>query len=311
MRYLVTGVDGQLGGRVAENMLAEVDGRDLVFTGVDLSHVPEDRREAWKARGVTVTAMSYDDRAAMTGIFRSVDRAWIISGVLIGLPRQIQHRNVIDAAVDAGIAHLTYTSFLGANRQGYGQYVLPDHTFTEAYLRNSGLSHNIMRNNLYLENYFTTSVMLALASGNRWLSTAGEGQASFVAKDDSARVATALLLGRGEANAGYDICGELIGERRICEMIAAYSGIPLTYCPVGHEDFYRYLDALHIPRSTEGDHSQSPVLWCSNDMVTNEAGIGLGQMAIVSDAIERLTGRKPTSPSALLEKYASVWRDKR
>lgn len=31
MRYIVTGCDGQLGGRVAENMIKEVAGTDLIL----------------------------------------------------------------------------------------------------------------------------------------------------------------------------------------------------------------------------------------------------------------------------------------
>ena len=32
MRYIVTGCDGKLGGRVAENMLKEVQPSELIFT---------------------------------------------------------------------------------------------------------------------------------------------------------------------------------------------------------------------------------------------------------------------------------------
>ncbi len=32
MKYIVTGCDGQLGGRVAANMIKEVPGQDLIFT---------------------------------------------------------------------------------------------------------------------------------------------------------------------------------------------------------------------------------------------------------------------------------------
>lgn len=308
MRYVIMGADGQLGGRVAENMLEAVDGKNLVFTAPDPSRIPTEKLERWKARGVTVAAANYDDRKAMTEVFHTANRVWMISGVYIGLPRQLQHRNVIDAAVDAGIEHFTYTSFLGANRQGYAQYVLPDHTFTEAYLRNSGLAFNIMRNNLYLENYFVNAVRLALACNNRWVTTAGEGIGTFVAKDDSGRVGAALLLGKGEPNADYDVCGRPISQRKICEMIVAASGIPFSYEPVGDEAFYAYLDGLGIPRSSEDNGSKSPVPWCSNDMVSNEAAIGLGQMNVPSDMIEHLTDRKPTDPADLVETYASVWR---
>ena len=44
--------------------------------------------------------------------------------------------------------------------------MLPDHRATEKMLKESGIEHNIMRNNLYMENYLTTSVMLAMLSGN-------------------------------------------------------------------------------------------------------------------------------------------------
>lgn len=50
-------------------------------------------------------------------------------------------------------------------------YVTPDHTATETYIRKrheeTGVSYNFMQDNLYLENFLTTSVMLALMSGNK------------------------------------------------------------------------------------------------------------------------------------------------
>ncbi|WP_409160423.1 NmrA family NAD(P)-binding protein [Pectobacterium sp. B2J-2] len=309
MRYVVMGADGQLGGRVASNMLDAVSGRELIFTSPDPSRIPVETLEDWKSKGVTIAAASYDDRAGMKDVFAGAERVWMVSGVYIGLPRQLQHRNVIDAAVDAGIEHLTYTSSFGANRQGYGQYVIPDHTFTEAYIGNSGLSFNIMRNNLYLENYFLDGVKMALRCDNKWTTTAGEHPATFVAKDDSGRVGAALLLGKGELNTAYDVCGLPITERKIVEMIAAASGIPLEYRPVDAETFYAHLDKLGVPRTSEGDSSKSPVLWCSDDMVSNEAAVGLGQMAVETDTIERLTGRKPTDPATLVEKYSHFWRE--
>ena len=45
MRYIVTGCDGQLGGRVAENMIKEVAGTDLIFTCPDLSRLPRQKKK--------------------------------------------------------------------------------------------------------------------------------------------------------------------------------------------------------------------------------------------------------------------------
>jgi len=55
--------------------------------------------------------------------------------------------------------------------------------------------------------------MLANLSDNRWVSIVGEGKATVIAKDDSGRVATALLLGKGEHNKYYDVTGQLVNVK--------------------------------------------------------------------------------------------------
>ncbi len=55
----------------------------------------------------------------MIKVFKGGECLYMVSGVLIGPERVQQHKNVIDAAIAAGFKHITYTSFLGANREGY------------------------------------------------------------------------------------------------------------------------------------------------------------------------------------------------
>ena len=310
MRYIVTGVDGQLGGRVAANMLKEAAADQLIFTYPFSERVPKAKIEQWEKLGITVQEANYDQKSQMTEVFKAGKRLFFVSGVLNGPERVQQHKNVIEAAKDAGVKHITYTSFFGANREGYDQYVLPDHRATEKYLSESGIEYNIMRNTLYLENYLINSVILANISDYKWVTNAGETAAAFIPKDDSGRVATALLLGKGEPNKDYDVTGNLITQREICEMIAEASGINYEYTPVDDEEFLKYLDSIHIPRETSGDYSKSPVPWCGNDMLTNEGGIRLGQMSIQTDTVEKLTGRKPLEAKDLIDKYSFVWKEK-
>ncbi len=311
MKYVVTGVDGKLAGRVAENMLKEVAGNELIFTCSKLSRLSEEKKEKWKKAGVSIKEANYDDKVGMIAAFSGGDRLFFISSILNGEKRVEQHKRVIEACKEAGIKHITYTSFFGANREGYNQYVLPDHRATEKMLKDSGIEYNIMRNNLYMENYLTTSVMLAMLSNNVWGTTAGEGKVTSIAKDDSARCGAALLLGKGEPNKDYDLTSlEPVSQREICEMIAEKSGIPFKYQPMDAQEFLEYLEALHIPKTTDGDFSQSPLPFCSNDMITNEAGISEGQMGIVSHDVELLTGRKPLEVRDLLDEYSYVWKNK-
>lgn len=313
MRYIVTGTDGKLGGRVAEEMLKSIEPQNLIFTCPNIDRLSNEKKEHWEKLGVSLRQGNYDNVEEMTKAFEGGDRIYIVSGVLIGERRIQQHKNVVDAAIGAGVKHITYTSFLGASDPAYAHvYVTPDHTETENYIREiaakTGIEYNFMRNNLYMENYLTTSVMLALMSGNKWYTTAGEGKATFIPKDDSARVAAALLLGKGELNTAYNVCGtESISQRDIVAVISELSGRNIEYCPVSHEEFFKYLDSMGIPRDCNADFSKSPVPWCGNDMVTNEGSIAEGLMDVQSDAVEKLTGQKPKTVREIAQNYSYIW----
>lgn len=117
--------------------------------------------------------------------------------------------------------------------------VLPDHRATEAYLKKCGIEYNIMRNNLYMENYLSTSVMLALLSNNVWGTNAREAKATYIAKDDSGACGAALLLGKVEHNMDYDLISlEPASQRGICKMIAERSGIDFHFSAYPHFSKY-------------------------------------------------------------------------
>lgn len=97
MKYIIAGVDGKLAGRVAENMLQQVDGTDLIFTCPDPNRVSEEKKERWKKAGVTLCAVSYDDEEQMKEVFSRGERLFFISSILNGERRVRQHHSVIEA----------------------------------------------------------------------------------------------------------------------------------------------------------------------------------------------------------------------
>lgn len=112
MKYLVTGADDKLAGRVANNTLEAVAGTDLIFTCPNLARVPMEKKTAWEEKGVTVKEANYDDVEQMTKAFEGADRLFFISSIINGPKRVEQHRKVIEACKKAGVKHITYTSFL-------------------------------------------------------------------------------------------------------------------------------------------------------------------------------------------------------
>lgn len=310
MRYIVTGADGKLAGRIAEQMIEEVGGEHLTFTVWSLKFVPEDKLNRWKKAGVTIFEANYDDVEALNQAFKGGDRVYIVSGLEVG-KRVQQHKNAIDAAINQGVSHITYSSFVGATNPKYAHLdVTPDHTATEEYLKQTNHPYTAVRNSLYIENYLTMYPMLAMMSDNIWASTAMEGRATLVAKDDAAAAAAAVLLGKGEAFRAYHIFGsQSVSVRELCALVNEVSGLNLSYEPCDEETYYRYLENLHIPRHITGDFSRSPVPFSGADIVTNDASIRDGLLDIPSNDIELLTGRKPKTAKDIIADSSYVWEE--
>lgn len=310
MRYVVCGADGQLAGRVAENALVNAPaGSKFTFTVYKMERVPKEKKDRWEKAGVRVVEANYDDVEGMVRAFEGGNRIYIVSALQIGETRVRQHKNAIDAAIRAGIEHITYSSFVGATDPAYADvYVTPDHTKTEEYLKSVGIPYTACRNNLYMENWLTLWPMLARMSGNVFHSASGDGKATFIHKDDAAAAAAACLLGKGKDYTAYNICGpEPVSVRDLCALVNKESGLGLTYSADDEDAFFAWTSSLGIPKVIEGDFSKAPVPFCAMDGYTNELAVKTGLMNVPSHAVEELTGRKAMSAAEVAPLYKAMW----
>ena len=313
MKYLITGCDGQLGGRIAKIMAEKVPAEELVVACPYPEKLPPEKKAFWKERGVSLRPANYDNREEMINSLRDIDRMVMISTITIGDTRRQQHRNAVDAAVEAGVEHITYTSYLGANNPAFQHvYVTPDHTYTENYIKEklagTGMKYNFMRNNFYLENFVAAVPMLAKLNNNEWVTLAKDGRATCVAKNDSAKLAAALVLGKGEDDTAYTACGkEAVSMKEIVEMINQVSDVSFKYVPVDEQGMYEFAEKMGIPRDSTGDFSNSPFPWCAHDIVTSEQCIRDGMFNVESDDIETVTGEKRRSVLDLVKEHKYVY----
>lgn len=306
--YAITGVDGQLAGKIVDNVLREVDGAQLILTSPAPERIPAAKLAEWTAHGAVLRPGDYSDPDQLAASLHGADAGFMISAMTVGEVRQAQHRNAIDAFKAAGVGRIVYSSGFLAGEDEPASVVIVDHHATELYLRASGLTWNVFRDNLYLENYLYAFAQIAIEEG-RWRTSAGDTPAYLVAKADCAAVGAALLLGRGEPDTGYDVTGgEAISVHEICDLVAAKAGIDIVYDPMTDEELYAYYDSLHIPRQATGDFSRSPYKWCSDDIVTNEAAIREGFLNNPSPDVEKLTGRTPLTVRDLIDDAAKAWK---
>jgi hypothetical protein len=67
------------------------------------------------------------------------------------------------------------------------------------------------------------------------------------------------------------------------------------------EELYEYFDSINVPRTTDGDFSQSPIQATSEGMVTFGTAVTKGYLDVASSDFVSLCGRKPLSIKYIFE----------
>ncbi len=295
MKIGITGASGHFGAAATRRLIeAGFPAGNLVL----VTRSPE-RIAELGAMGAAVRAGDFDDAATLVKAFEGVTDLLMISGTRVGF-REPQHRAAIDAAVQAGVKRIIYTSFIGAVAENPSMAV-KDHVVTERMLRDCGLFWTVLRDAQYSEAVVEAMGPLALGTG-RMVNVAGDGRMAFVSRDDCVASAVAVLLGEGHENKVYNITGpELVSYREVAAMLQSLDGRPLDFAVTDEDGLYAMFDAIGVPRQPVDDLTVSNFPWNSDDMVSFEVAVRDGHFAVISDDVERLTGRRPIALRDLLE----------
>jgi NAD(P)H dehydrogenase (quinone) len=224
----VTGVTGNLGRVVIEDLLTRVPASELVA----VARIPEKAADL-AARGVEVRYGDYDDPASLETAFAGADVLLFVSGsdITPGV-RVRQHGNVIDAAKASGVGRVVYTSAVHAQD---GPGFLSDHGATENLLRDSGLPHTLLRNTFYSEALVNPGLKEAVAAGELKAADGGV-RVNFATIHDMGLAASQVLSTDGHAGATYEIRGPLWTVEELAATVSDVSGTPVAYRAVSADD---------------------------------------------------------------------------
>ncbi|MCW3001893.1 MAG: NAD(P)-dependent oxidoreductase [Conexibacter sp.] len=276
MSIVITGAAGHLGRRTAELVLETADPADVVL----VTRTPEALSD-FALRGVDVRHGDFDDPATLATAFAGGERLLLISTDAVGRRVQ-QHADAIDAAQAAGVKLVAYTSILNPSQDNPAG-VVPDHRATEEKLRAGATAWTLLRNGLYSE-YRVPDAQAAIATGD-FHHNLGEGRSAYVAREDCAAAAAAVLTG-GDEHAGktYDITGpELLDASDLAEIFAAVGERPVQAVALDDEAFAAGLAAAGLPPE-------------ATPLITSfGAAIREGRLDQLSTAVQDLTGRAPAS----------------
>jgi NAD(P)H dehydrogenase (quinone) len=275
MSIVITGATGQLGRHVISCLLRlDVQIPDIVAAGRN-----EDKLGSLAELDLATARIDYDDPSSLDDAFEGAGTVLMISGSEVGR-RVAQHRNVIDAAVRAGVSRLVYTSALGAD---LGKLILADeHLATEQAIVGSGLPYTILRNGWYTENY-EPALRYAEDTG-LLLANAGDGRVASAAREDYAEAIAAVLAQDGHTWQTYELSGDHAWS--FDELAAALTEV------LGREVTYRRLTPeQHLAALEEAGVDEATARF----LVALDANIEDGALDLVTGDLSRLIGR-PTTP---------------
>ena len=277
MTILITGATGQLGRLVIDSLLERgAEPQSIVAGARDTAKASD-----LAARGIRVVELDYDSPATVKAAVDGVDSVLLISGSAVG-QRVAQHQAVIDAAKEASVAKLVYTS---APKATTSDLVLaPEHKATEELIAASGIPSVILRNNWYTENY-AGSLAQATESGVLAASV-GEGRVASASRRDFADAAAVVLLEDGHTGSVYELGGDVAWDfADLAAAMTEVSGRPVEYQSLSTEQHAAALSEAGLDAGTVGF------------VTALDAGIRGGALADTDGTLARLIGR-PTTPLA-------------
>jgi uncharacterized protein YbjT (DUF2867 family) len=277
----ITGSTGAVGRRVAQRLAAD---------GVEQRLLVRDPATAPELPGATAVGVSdYGNYGEMLNALDRVDTLFLVS-FREAEGRLQQHLRAVEAAKEAGVGRVVYLSFLSASPDS--MFTLGrQHHATEEHIRDSGLDYTFLRSSFYADfvPYFTRDDGVIRAP-------AGEGKVSWIARDDIADTVVAALtndhhVGETLANTGP----EALDFNETAAVLSRVTGRDISYVEETEEEAWDSRRPMGAPD------------WEIEGWVSSYLAVANGELAEVSDTVERLTGHPPVDLETFLSETPELW----
>lgn len=287
---LVTGATGHFGKTTIDFLLKKG------ISANEISALVRDEAKGadLKAKGINLIIGDYDNYASLVEAFKGVEKLLFVSASDI-MKRDRQHENVVEAAVEAGVKHILYTSFERKNETETSPIaiVAKAHLETEKNILATGIPYTIFRNNLYMDG-------LPMFMGEKVLETgvffpAGETKSAFAMRNDMAEATANVLLSNGHENKIYSLGNsEKFSFSDIAAILSQISGKNVAYISPDKETYIDALTKAGVPAEYIGIFAGFA------------EGIKQGEFNSDSKDLEHLLGRKPITIDEFLKEFYSA-----
>ncbi|KAK8208283.1 hypothetical protein IWZ01DRAFT_337570 [Phyllosticta capitalensis] len=299
-KVVITGAGGEYGLLTVTKLLARgVRPSSLIL----VTDKPQTIMDSFAARGCDVRCgrsnSSVDELAAT---FAGGQTLLLIPDT--GGSRTEQEHKTICAALRAGIQHIVFISIIGAERDQPTAFVARDSKAVEQRLFHESMRWTILRDSQYSET-MSDSVGLHALRTRMCMCNIGDGRIGFVSREDSAACAAAILENPElHHRRTYHLTGpETLRLRDVLDMLEDLEGLErgaIRHEVVCDDRMVESLESSGVPKEQAVGGDGHIGLFNSLDMVSFGRACRLGEMAMMTDDVALLTGRKPQSMREVL-----------
>ncbi|WP_114814348.1 SDR family oxidoreductase [Paraburkholderia kururiensis] len=236
--YAITGATGKLGRLVIDALLENVPA-DRIVAAVRNRAKAQDLA----GRGIIVREADYKRPETLIAAFAGVDKLLLISSTEVA-GRLPLHRAVIEAARQAGVSLLAYTSMLHADTSPARLAI--EHRQTEEAIAASGLPAVILRNGWYIENHL--AALPAVLEHGAFVGAAKAGRFSSAARKDYAAAAAVALTTDGLAGTTYELAADrAFTLAQLAAEVSRQSGKSVVYNDLEPDAYANVLTGIGLP----------------------------------------------------------------
>ena len=227
MKVAVTAASGNLGRAIINSLLKQLPNDQIIGIARTV--------EKAKDLGVEIRKGDYNNKADFVEALKGIDTVLIVSGMDAPDKRIKQHKGIIEAAKEAGVKKIVYTSIIGSEEGNSFSPIVASNRQTEKDVMASGLNWVIGRNGLYIEpdiEYIDT-----YKKDGKIANCAGGGKCSYTTRDELAFVYGQMILGEKHNGNIYNLGGTPITQQELTQYMNEAFGTKLFYESMSVEDY--------------------------------------------------------------------------
>jgi uncharacterized protein YbjT (DUF2867 family) len=239
---------------------------------------------AWREKGREAVYLDLDDPETFPPALNGIDRIFLMAGYTAAMTQQA--KTIVDAAEDAGVGFIVHLGVFGNGRSTDPHFAW--HEMVERYIKGSSLAWANLHPHVFMENLLTVNRLQQGA----FVWAAGDRPVGWVASDDIAAVAAAVLREGPEVHAGQDyyLSTDLLTATEVAVTVSQVLQRDIPALILTPDDMRNLVDSgqVAIPEVYDAAYAASALNWLQQ---TYDGRMSYSQ--ITTTTVRDLLGREP------------------